>query len=103
MAEWEFERAGETLRVDPVPRLVMGAGGADAMIDLAIAGQGFVYIFRNWLDPTWRAAPWRPPWATGGRLSRPRLYFSSRFMPTPLRAFVDFIAKQRGSATQLKP
>jgi len=101
LAVWEFEKAGETVTVDPTPRLVIGAGGANAMIELAIAGHGFVFVFRNWLDPHLHSGALAPVmrdwWST---FDGPRLYFSSRFMPTPLRAFVDFIAKERGSTSK---
>ena len=96
LAVWEFEKAGETLTVDPAPRLVVGAGGANAMIELAIAGHGFVYIFRNWLDRHMESGALGPALSDWWPIfDGPRLYFSSRFLPMPLRAFVDFIAKQR--------
>ncbi len=93
---WEFERADETVTVDPVARVVLGAGGGSALSELAIAGHGLVYLFRNWLDPHLQRGALAPVlrdwWPT---FDGPRLYFSSRFMPTALRAFVDFIANER--------
>ena len=51
LTEWEFEKGGETLTVDAPARLIIGAAGAAAAIDLAVAGRGLIYTFRNWLDP----------------------------------------------------
>lgn len=101
LTEWEFEKAGETLTVDAPARLIIGTGGSAAAIDLAVAGRGLIYTFRNWLDPHLERGalmPVLPDWWPV--YDGPRLYFSSRLMPTPLRAFIDFIAEQRALADQ---
>ena len=101
LTEWEFEKEGETLTVDAPARLIIGAAGAAAAIDLAVAGRGLIYTFRNWLDPHLKRGalvPVLPDWWPV--YDGPRLYFSSRLMPTPLRAFIDFIAEQRALADQ---
>lgn len=96
LAPWEFERGEETLYVDPPARLVLGPAGVEAMIHHALVGQGIVYTFRNWLEPylaTGALVPLLQDWWP--RYEGPRLYFSRRFMPMPLRAFVDLVHEQR--------
>ncbi|RMC31614.1 LysR family transcriptional regulator [Paracoccus alkanivorans] len=99
LTEWEFERDGETFTVDPPARIVMGTAGATASIDLAIAGRGIIGTFHNWLEPHLNRGallPVLPDWWSG--FDGPRLYFSSRFTSAPLRAFIDFIAREKGAA-----
>lgn len=96
LIEWQFEKAGETLLVDPPARLIIGAAGSAAAIDLAVAGRGLIQTFRNWLDPHLQRGTLLPVLADWWPVfDGPRLYFSSRLMPAPLRAFIDFIAEQR--------
>ncbi|MBS9721964.1 LysR family transcriptional regulator [Tianweitania sp. BSSL-BM11] len=93
---WEFEHGEETLLVDPPSRLIVNTAGAMASIDLARRGQGLVYTFRNWLHPHFAdntLVPVLEDWWQ--RYDGPRLYFSRRFMPAPLRAFVDQVAQER--------
>jgi DNA-binding transcriptional LysR family regulator len=92
---WEFERDGEAVTVDPPGRLVAGVEAAAAAIDFARSGRGLIYTFENWLAPYFSSGelePVLPQWWTSfdGAL----LYFSRRFMPAPLRAFVDFISTE---------
>lgn len=103
LLEWEFERGGQTLIVDPPARLIVATAGAAAGIDLAISGRGLIAIFRNWLDPHFDSGalvPVLPDWWP--EFAGPSLYFSSRLKPAPLRAFVDYIATQQ-SATGRSP
>ncbi|MFC6489678.1 LysR family transcriptional regulator [Nitratireductor sp. GCM10026969] len=99
LTEWEFAKGDETLMIDPPARLIVGTSGVAAAIDMAIAGHGLIYTFRNWLDPHLERGTLVPV-LSGWWLAfdGPRLYFSSRFMPAPLRAFVDFVAQQRAPA-----
>jgi DNA-binding transcriptional LysR family regulator len=94
MTPWEFERDGEVVRVDPTGPLIVRAGGAtDLAVDAAIAGTGIIYLFEDWLRPHIDSGALEPvlePWWQ--RFPGPFLYYPGRrLLPTPLRAFVDFI------------
>ncbi|WP_346831585.1 LysR family transcriptional regulator [Pseudomonas abietaniphila] len=91
---WEYERDGETLRVDPTGPLVVNiAGAVDLAVQAAIDGLGIVFLFEDWLRPHLESGALEPvlePWWQS--FSGPFLYYSGRrYLPSPLRAFVDFI------------
>lgn len=91
---WEYERDGETLRVDPTgPLLVNIAGAVDLAVQAAIDGLGIVFLFEDWLRPHLDSGALESvlePWWQS--FSGPFLYYSGRrYLPSPLRAFVDFI------------
>ena len=95
MVSWDFVNGGETLSIDPPGRLVIGVDGVSAAIDLARGGKGIIATFENWLHPHFQRGDLQPVlhewWDT---FEGPWLYFSSRFMSAPLRAFVDFIGQE---------
>jgi DNA-binding transcriptional LysR family regulator len=96
---WEFERAGELIRVDPPGPLLVRPGAAmDLLINTASAGLGIVRIFEEMLRPYFDQGILEPvlePWWQS--FSGPFLYYPGRrHLPAPLRAFVDFI-KDHGS------
>ncbi|RZL87430.1 MAG: LysR family transcriptional regulator [Variovorax sp.] len=94
MPAWEFERDGETVRIDPAASLIVRAGEAVELgVEAAVAGAGVIYLFEDWLRPHLDSgalepvlAPWWPAF------SGPFLYYPGRrLVPAPLRAFVDFV------------
>jgi len=94
MAPWEFECAGEVVRIDSTGPLLVQIGAAtDLKVDAAIAGTGVIYLFEDWLRPHFDSGALEPilePWWQ--RFSGPFLYYPGRrLLPAPLRAFVDFI------------
>ncbi|UXS01209.1 LysR family transcriptional regulator [Agrobacterium tumefaciens] len=91
---WEFERDGEVLTIEPSGGLVVQAGGAtDLGIDAAISGLGLMYLFEDWLQPHFQSkalVPVMEDWWLS--FSGPFLYYPGRrLVPSPLRAFIDFI------------
>jgi DNA-binding transcriptional LysR family regulator len=93
IAAWEFERDGEIVKVDPSGPLIVRAGAAtDLAVDAAVAGTGIIQLFEDWLRPyldSGALAPVLEPWWQ--RFSGPFLYYPSRrYLPAPLRAFIDF-------------
>jgi len=93
-ALWEFEKAGEIVRIDPPGPLLAQPGLAcDLLVETAVAGLGIIHLFEDWLKPHIATGAletvlddWCEPF------SGPILYYSGRrYLPTPLRAFVDFI------------
>lgn len=98
---WDFEHAGESLRVDPPARMVVRLGAAaDLAVDAAIAGAGVVYLFEDWLRPhldSGALEPVLPQWWPS--FPGPFLYYPGRkLLPAPLRAFVDFIRSRNEEA-----
>jgi len=94
MPAWEFEKAGELIRIQPSGPLVVSiGGGADLGVEAAIQGVGIVMIFEQWLEPYLASGvlvPILEPWWQ--RFSGPFLYYSGRrLVPTPLRAFIEFV------------
>lgn len=91
---WEYERDGEVVRIDPTGPLMVRPGAAvDLLVNAAIAGLGVIRLFEERVRPALDSGALVPvlqPWWQS--FSGPFLYFPSRrLMPTPLRAFVDFI------------
>lgn len=98
MPLWEYERHGETVSVDPTGPLIVRVGGAiDLNIQAAVDGLGIVYLFEEWLRPYLDSGALEPvlePWWQ--RFTGPFLYYPGRrYLPSPLRAFVDFINDAR--------
>ena len=97
MIPWEFARDGEELVVEPEGRLIVGTAGGSAAIKAAINGFGLIQGFRNWLEPHFASGALEPvlqDWWPA--FEGPQLYFyNRRFMPAPLRAFVDFVTEAR--------
>jgi DNA-binding transcriptional LysR family regulator len=93
MPSWEFEREGEVARIDPTGPLIVRAGGAtDLAVDAAVAGAGIIYLFEDWLRPHLDGGELEPVLEPWQRFSGPFLYYPGRrLVPTPLRAFIDFI------------
>ncbi|NKI92465.1 LysR family transcriptional regulator [Rhizobacter sp. SG703] len=101
MPPWEFERDGELLKVDPTGPLIVRLGAAtDLAVDAAVAGTGVIYLFEDWLRPALDSGALEPvlqPWWPS--FTGPFLYYPSRrYLPAPLRAFVDFIGAKRPEA-----
>ncbi len=101
MLDWEFERDGETVRVEPRGPLLVSVGGAtDLAVDAAVAGVGIVTLFEDWLRPYLDSLALQPvlePWWPS--FSGPFLYYSGRrLVPAPLRAFIDFVTAPPGRA-----
>jgi DNA-binding transcriptional LysR family regulator len=94
MPPWEFERAGEVVRIEPTGPLLVSTGTAtDLAVAAAIAGVGVIFLFDDWLTPHFESGALEPvlePWWQ--RFSGPFLYYAGRrFVPAPLRAFIDFV------------
>jgi DNA-binding transcriptional LysR family regulator len=94
---WEFERAGEVIRVDPTGPLIVRLGAAvDLAVSAAVDGLGVMHLFEEWLRPHLDSGALEPvlmPWWQD--FSGPFLYYPGRrHVPAPLRAFVDFIARR---------
>jgi DNA-binding transcriptional LysR family regulator len=94
MPVWEFERDGEVVRVDPAGPLVVRLGAAsDLTVSAAVAGLGIIHLFEDWLRPALdegALVPVLEPWWQS--FSGPFLYYPGRrHLPSPLRAFIDFI------------
>jgi DNA-binding transcriptional LysR family regulator len=91
---WEFERGDEIVRIDPPGPLQVRTGAAfDLAVQAAIDGLGIIHLFEDWLRPHFESGALVPvlePWWQS--FSGPFLYYSGRrHLPSPLRAFVDFI------------
>jgi DNA-binding transcriptional LysR family regulator len=96
---YEFEKDGEIIRVDPPGQLIVRPGAAgDLLVKCAIAGLGIINSFDDMLAPHFESGELEPVLESWWeRFSGPFLYYPGRrHLPTPLRAFVDFIKTQRG-------
>lgn len=91
LTTWEFERGGETIRVNPPETLV--SNSIDLKLSAARSGLGVISTFEDFIRPYLDRGElievlpdWQQPF------SGPFLYYPSRrHMPAPLRAFVDFV------------
>jgi DNA-binding transcriptional LysR family regulator len=92
--EWELERDGEVIFVDPKGPLIVQAGGAiDLAVDAAVAGTGIIGLFEDWLRPHLESGALEPVLKSWWqRFPGPFLYYPGRrLVPAPLRAFLDFV------------
>lgn len=91
----EFEKAGEVIRISPEGPLV--ANSLTLLLRAALAGHAFLLTFEGYAAPHLASgalvevmADWCEPFPG------PYLYYPSRrTLPSPLRAFVDFVREAR--------
>ena len=88
---WEFEKDGVTLRVPPQGPLL--SSSQDLEVGSAIGGVGIIYTFEEYLRPLFDQGVLLPVlegwWQA---FDGPYLYYNDRrHVPSPLRAFVDFL------------
>ena len=87
---WQLVEDGRTIKIEPIPRLILGVNAINSGLSFARANIGIIATFRNWLEEDFAAGalvpvlPERWPDRTG-----PRLYYPSRHAPRPLRAFIE--------------
>lgn len=94
---WEFERAGEVMRISPKGPLI--ASNLDLEIAAAEAGLGVICTFEEALAPAFSRGTLVPVltdwWQS---FSGPFLYYAGRdHLPAPLRAFVTFLRERAKS------
>ena len=92
VSDWQFERGDETVQVRVDGPLI--ASAIDLQLSAAAAGLGIICTFEEFVREALDRgelvevlADWRQ------EFSGPFLYYPSRNMPAPLRAFVDFVRK----------
>ncbi|MDZ4375769.1 MAG: LysR family transcriptional regulator [Phenylobacterium sp.] len=93
---WEFEKDGEALQITPPARLI--CSNIHMMLRGAIDGAGFVPTFDGYAQPHLESGALVEVLADWSEtFPGPYLYYPSRrTMPSPLRAFVDFVRARRG-------
>jgi len=88
---WEFEKEGEVIRIEPPARVI--STGLELELEAALQGLGVIGTFEEFLAPhlaTGALEPVLEDWQPS--FPGPFLYYPSRrHMPSPLRAFVDFL------------
>jgi len=99
---WEFEKAGEIVKISPQGPLVSNM--LELRLAAATAGLGLIFMFEDYLGPYLESGALQPVlsdwWPS---FSGPYLYYPSRvLMPAPLRAFVDFIKEDGGKKAKRK-
>lgn len=100
MPLWEFKLGDEAISINPTGPLVVRIGGAvDLAVQAALDGLGVVQLFEDWLRPYLDSGALEPvlePWWQG--FSGPFLYYPGhRYVPSPLRAFIDFVKNQNAA------
>jgi len=94
VAEWEFTRGAESVRLQPQGPLICSIGAAmDLTVAAAVAGAGVVYLFEDWIRPQLDNGSMQPiltEW--WHRFSGLWLYYNDRrLIPAPLQAFLDYV------------
>ena len=90
------KRGSERVSFVSPARLTASAAAVEALIAHAVAGRGLIQGFDNWFEPHFGSGvlvPLLRDWWP--EFEGPNLYFTSRFMPTTLRAFVDLVRAER--------
>lgn len=96
MPLWEFERGEEVIALDPGgPLVVRVGGGVDLAVQAAVDGLGIIHLFEDWLRPYLESGALEPvlqPWWQS--FPGPFLYYPGRrYLPSPLKAFIEFIKR----------
>lgn len=94
IADWEFEKGEEVVRLQPKGPLICSIGAAmDLTVAAAISGAGVVYLFEDWIKPALDNGSLQPIlsdwWQSFSGLW---LYYNDRrLIPAPLQAFLDYV------------